>query len=217
MVETLRPASRADDKILPDKSGDNRFVSHNTIIWFAGQLRDAKREQRAATKKLSGLRKQFKNTGITLGVFDLVSDLAEQDDPDAFEKFFEEATHVAQAFGAVPPGTQLSFFDGPGSAASELETAKKKGFNRGLQGDNPDTQAYPENTELGQAHLAGWNEGQAVLQKEFEAHNKRQAELEAEKAEKKAADEKRKAAKAQARADKAAKKVPKTDDGETVQ
>mgnify|MGYP001455904144 CR=1 FL=1 len=215
MVKSLTIPPRNDETVLPDKTqptGDNRFVPADTLIYFAGQLREADRERRAAAKKYEGVRKAFKNTGVTLRVFDLVSDLAEQDDPDAFEKFFDEATHVAQAFAIAPPGTQLSLMD----MLNDVEKAKKQGYNRGLQGDNPDTQAYPENTELGQAHLDGWNDGQVVRQREFLNHNERARQEEAAAAEKKAAATKRKEEREAKKAAKEGRSVPTNDDGETV-
>lgn len=212
MVKDLKIPSRGDDTVLPDQTqatGDNRFVPASTIIYFAGRLREAERDRKAANKKYSGIRKQFKNTGVSLGIFDTVSRLAELDDPDAFEKYFDEASHIAKAFAIAPPGTQLSLED----FLSDVEQAKKKGFIRGMQGDDPDRQAYPENTELGQAHIEGWNEAQAERRAQFVAENKAKAEQEKAEADRKAAL----AAKAEARAAKKADKVPTNTDGETVQ
>lgn len=185
----------------------NRFVDADTILFFFGQLKTKAAAKKLAAKAEAAVRKQFQNTGITLNVFDTVVRLSEQEDADAVQKYMDEFFHVAQAF-AVPVGTQMAMFDGPASVLSAKEKARKQGRVRGVAGDGPDTQAYPENTDLGQEHMDGWHEGQEVLQTKFKAHNE---VVRAAEAAKKAKDDERAKKKAEKAAD-----VPKTGDGETV-
>lgn len=156
-----------------DDFASNRHVSPDTIIYFAGKLAEAAAEKRLAAKAYSTLRKEFKETGLTLGVFDTVVRLVEQDDPDAVGSFVDEFLHIAQAFSMIPPGTQLNFFDGAGSAVDERERARKDGEIRGLMGKNPDEQRYQPGSDLHQEHMAGWHDGQGRLQQQFIAHNER--------------------------------------------
>jgi ribosome modulation factor len=217
MVTRLKPAKVAEGAtVLPD-TRPNDLVPHDTIIYFAGQLAKSYAEQRKAQKAYQMVRKQFKNSGVTLRTFDLVESFSEQDDPEALLDFLREVQHIAAAF-LMPVGTQFKMFEGPGSPLEAAERAEKEGYNRGLMGLSPDTQAYSPESALGQAHTKGWYAGQAKLAQKFEAHNEKVRQEEADKAAAAAA----KKAKADERAAKKAAKdgepaVPKTEDGDTVQ
>lgn len=193
----------------------NRFVDRDTILFFYGQLEEKSAAKRAAAKAEAAVRKQFKNTGITLNVYDTIVRLSEQDDSDAVQKFFDEFVYLADVF-AQPVGAQLGLFEGAGNAKDAREKAYQSGHDLGLRGKNMDEQAYPTNSDLGQEHYRGWNDGQEKLRQKFvhTAEANRQAE-----AEKKAkADEaaKRRAEREAKAAEKAGRSVPKTEDGETV-
>jgi hypothetical protein len=144
---------------------------------------------------------------------DVYEDFAKHDDPaEALGKYIAKILHIARAF-ALPVGAQADMFTGPASAMSAVEQAYQSGRTRGIMGQNPDEQAYPSNSDLGQEHMRGWHDGQKVLQEQFLALNEAERQAEAEKKAK--AD-----AAAQKKAEKEAKqaaKVPKTDTGETVQ
>lgn len=211
-MEQLKPRDKRADNVLPDTTAQksNQFVDRATILYFAGRLAETAAAKRAASKAHDAVRKQFKNAGVSLSLFDTVSSLVSQDDGiEAVLSFGKEFQHIASVF-AVPVGTQMGLFEGPASAASVTDKARDDGYMRGVMGQNCDEQAYPPSTDLGQAHLAGWHDGQEVRQKQFLAHNEqvRQAEA-AKKAER---DEK-----ARKKAERDAAKVPKTEAGDTVQ
>lgn len=220
MVASLKPPPRGADTVLPDQTqpaANNRFVALDQILFFAGRLAQTGAAKRAANKAHDAVRKQFKNAGQSMGVFDLVLKMSEQEDSNALMTFIEELLHVAQAFDMLPAGTQADFFTGKGNAVDAREKAYSAGRMLGVMGKNVDSQAYPPETDLGQEHLRGWHDGQAVLKKQFLDHNERERQAEAEK--KAQADEaaKRKADKDAKAAEKAGRAVPKNDEGDTVQ
>lgn len=219
MVKNLKAPPRTDETVLPDQTQtkSNRFVDIDTILFFFGQLKEKGAAKKAAAKAEAGVRKQFKNAGVSLNIFDTVVNLADQDDPDAIQKFLDEFMHIASAFQQVPVGTQFNIFEGPGNAIDAKKKARDQGYMRGLSGQNPDDQAYPQNTDLGQEHHAGWYEGQDKLKAKFVALNAEKAAQDKADAEQKAEAAKRKEERAKAKADAEGRKVPVTADGDTVQ
>jgi hypothetical protein len=218
-MENLKiPKAGEGETIHREPVKSNRFADFNTILVFAGQLKKTAEAKRLASKAHTKLRKQFKDTGVTNNVFDTFSRLADQDDANAVEKFIEEFMHIAKAFShPIATGTQFSFFDGPGNVMDAKEKAYQTGFIRGAMGDDPDTQAYRENTDLGQEHLRGYYDGQKVLSDKFLHINDVARQEEAAKKEKQEEAAKRKAEREAKAAEKAGRTVPKTEDGETVQ
>lgn len=214
MVARLKPQPDTRTVHHVPQPASNRFVDIDTILFFFGQLREKSAAKRAAAKAEQGVRKQFKNAGVSLNVYDVVVNLSELDDPDAIQKWLDEFLHIASAFQTVPVGTQFNIFEGAGSAVDANEKAFKTGHMRGVSGQQPDTQAYPENTPLGQEHMRGWYEGQEVLKQRFMDMN---AAAQQEEAEKKAAAEEKAKKKAEREAKANGAETPKTADGETVQ
>jgi hypothetical protein len=214
MVKSLKPTKEDGKVYRAPVPPPNQFPDFDTILYFAGRLAITGKAKREASKAHDMVRKQFKNGGVTLKVFDTVSGIIETSGIDGLMDFLKEFDHIAKAYNA-PPNTQLKFFDGPTAVLSLAEQAKKRGHMLGVMGANPDTQAYPENTDLGREHLAGWHDGQKVQQERFLSINEKQRQEEAEK--KAAAD-----AEAKKKADKEAKakgeevRTPKTETGETV-
>ncbi len=211
MPVALKAPGKDADRVLPDKTAaDNRFVALDQIIYFSGKIAEAQKVQKAATKVVRTLRKQFDNTGVSMEIFDVMTKLRAKDNPEkAIAAFIDELLHFGKAFALVPKGTQVDFFTGGGNAADANDKAFMTGRIRGLMGLSPDDQAYSPESDLGQEHLRGWHEGQRVLAEQFQAHNEAMAAEEKQKAEKAEALAKKKA-------EKAAKSVPKTDTGETV-
>ena len=192
----------------------NRFVDRDTILIFYGRLEEAAAAKKAASKIEAGSRKTFKNTGVSLGIFDTRVRLSQQEDADAVQKFFDEFVYLADVF-AQPVGAQLGLFEGAGNTQDAMKRAYQTGYDLSLRGKNKDDQAYPENTDLGQEHYRGWQDGQTKRGKEFIAYNEQVRQAEAEKKAKAEDAAKRKADRAAKAAEKAGRTVPKTEGGET--
>lgn len=216
MVKTLSIPKRDDETVLPDTSvPSNKYVSHDQIIFFAGQLAEAEAKCREANRAKSKVRKMFKNTGISLGIFDIVSRLAEQEDEDAIEKWLDEMVWISQAYTLLPPGTQADFFTGAGSAIDSRDKAFKLGHLHALS-NRVEKSPYDPASDLGQEYLRGYNAGQEERGKQFIALNEQARQEQAAADEKKAAAAKRKADREAAKAAKEARSVPTNDDGDTV-
>lgn len=217
MVERLVPTSNKDDIVHQDIGRkSNEFPDFDAILFHAGRLAETFKARKEASQAHSKARAIFKSTGVSIGIFDLVEGFSEQEDPKAaIDKFIREALHIAAAFAIVPVGQQVDLFQGPANPLGAMEKAYKDGRARGVMGLSPDDQAYQANTELGQEHLRGWNDGQEVLQERFLAMNKQAAEEEAKKkAKSDAAAKKREDRLAKA---KGAGEPPKTEEGQTEQ
>lgn len=219
-MEQLKPSSRKADKIHAPVVQSNSLVSHDIILFFAGKLSGLNEKRKAAAKEVDLCRKQMKNAGIPMGVFDMVVKLAEEDPDVAFAKM-QDFQHVSNAF-ALPIGIQMALFENPSdkidnSFEAQIARAKLDGRSRAIADLACDDEKYHPNTPLGLAHYDGWDEGQKVYRDMFLDTNKKARQDEADK--QTLADEK-----ARKKADKLAKKegaevrsVPANDDGETVQ
>lgn len=217
MVERLLPTTGKDDVIHKDMTKkSNEFPDYDVLLFHAGRMAETYKAKQAAAHAHTKARNIFKSTGVTIRVFDLVEGICEQEDPkEALDKFVREMMHIAAAFAVVPQGQQVDLFSGAASPLAAKDKAFNDGRARGIMGLGPDDQAYQINSELGQEHLRGWNEGQEVLQQRFLAMNRQVAEEEEVK--KAAAEEKAKKKAALVEKLKAKLVVNKTEDGETVQ
>lgn len=197
-MEQLKPQTRLDEKI-HRQPPPNSLPDHDAILFHAGRMAETFKAKQVATKAHTKARTLFKNTGITMRIFDLVEDLSQQDDPKAaIDKFVREMVHVAGAFAIVPAATQIDLFNGVNSAVEARDKAFADGRVRGIMGLALDEQAYHTNTDLGQEHLRGWDEGQKVLRDRFVAMNEMIREQDAAaqaKADEKAARKAERAAK----------------------
>jgi hypothetical protein len=215
-MENLKIPKQTGEKVHREPVKSNRFVDRDTILFFYGQLEEKVKAKKAAAKAEAAVRKQFANTGVTLNIFDTMVRLSQQDDPDAVQKFFDEFVYLADVF-SQPVGAQLGLFEGAGNPADAMKKAFASGRDLGLRGKNPDDQAYPQNTDLGQEHYRGWQDGQEVQRQKFLQVNQEAREAEAAKEAKLAEAAKRKEEREAKAAEKAGRKVPTTADGETVQ
>jgi hypothetical protein len=194
----------------------NRFVDTDTILFFFGQLKEKGAAKKAAQKAESSVRRQFKNAGVSLNIYDTIVRLSEQEDADAVQKFVDEFLHIAGAFNHVAPGTQLNLLEGPGSVVGAKDKARRDGYARGLSGQNPDDQAFPQNTDLGQEHYAGWLDGQIKLQQRFVALNEKVRQEEEEKEAKKLEAAQRAEERAAKKAEKSGRAVTTNKDGDVL-
>ena len=215
-MEQLKPSSRKGDKVLPAVVASNSLTDIDTLLFFAGKLRQTAAAKKLAAKAHDLNRKHLKNAGTTMQTFDIAIRLSELDEPDAISKFIKELVHIAGAFNA-PIGTQITLFDGPASALTAIDQAEKDGYMRSLMGLNIDDQKYHVNTDLGRAHEAGWGRGQKALQDKFVEFNEKVRQEEVEK--QAAADEKemKKAERAAKKEGEAVRTVPTTTEGDVIQ
>lgn len=171
------------------KPGDN--IDIDTILFFAGQIRQKKALVQAAQKNLGMARKRAINAGLVMQ--ELLEAMADADmDPVDVAAKYARRKQYAQALG-TPIGTQFSLFDQPRTGIlshDELcEKAYQTGKVRGLMGENVDEQAYPPGTEFNKHHVEGWQAGQAVVLErigQLESAEEAEAAAKKKKAEEKA-------------------------------
>lgn len=151
---------------LPDLTKTNeRFGSINDVIFYAGRVDEQEAKVKAEKKQLDLIRKFAVNAGIAIEDLDAVrKDLTE--DPAVVQEREMRRAYYAKALG-LKRGQLDLFADQAPAAPDPVDLAKERGFMLGLAGKNPDTQAYPENTPAGQAHLDGWGDGQHQLRQKF--------------------------------------------------
>lgn len=167
--------------------GDNG-PDRDDILFFAGQFRQADEKVKEARTNRKRIRQQAKLRGIEVEVLDHVMAVADEEDGTTINKMRTFKRYAE--FMGLPAGAQLDFFDSAAdgkakSRESVLQKAHREGYERGIQGINPDEQAYPPMTDEGQEHLKGWHEGQDVLKAKFLKLNEEAAAAEAAKAAKK--------------------------------
>jgi hypothetical protein len=192
-LESLtKPKTGSRRKTLPDETPKEIKPSGNepdadTILIFAGKIREKRAVVKVAQKALSAVRKMAINSGLVMQ--ELLEVMADADlEPEAVAAKYARRKQYADAL-SVPIGTQLSIFEaraagGVGlSHTEQCEKAYHAGYARGIMGEFPDDQAYPKLTEFGGHHEQGWTAGQAKL---HERWGKVEAEIEAASAKKSA-------------------------------
>lgn len=171
---------------------------HDKIVFFAGKMDEIEVDEEKIKDRKKRLKQQMMNQGIEVGMMKRVRDDLLQDPETVLER---EAAyrHYMLAFDS-PVGTQLSLF--PAAAGKRelsqkelLDKAFKRGYVLGVNGKDPDEQAYPIHTDLGQEHRRGWQAGQKVNTDYLLMINEQsdaEEENEAQEKEKKVAEAKRK-------------------------
>lgn len=168
-METLsKPRAGSRRKILQDKSpkevkGSNA-VDADTLLVYLGQIQKEEANVKAAKQRLNKVWKLAINAGIVRKDLELVLKFADMD-PDTVLGTIARIKDYAQWL-EIPIGKQLSLFEIPSSSIlsqDELgERAYRAGYVLGVQAKDPDEQAYPPLTDLGQKHMEGYNAGQKV-------------------------------------------------------
>lgn len=168
-METLsKPRAGSRRKVLPDKSAKevkgSNTVDADTLLVYLGQIQQEEAKVKLAKQRLNKVWKLAINAGIVRKDLELVLKFADMD-PDTVLGTIARIKDYAQWL-EIPIGKQLSLFEIPNSSilsSDELaERAYRAGYVLGVQGKNPDDQAYPPLTDLGQRHLEGWGAGQRV-------------------------------------------------------
>jgi hypothetical protein len=205
MVATLKKPKAK--KALPDLTQTSSIMQgHNgpstdVVLVFAGRKIELQAEKKALGMKIKKLNQQITNAGITNKLMDRGLLIAETG-VDAVVAEYRELIFICKALGA-PIGTQLSLISNPevsGIVSHEdlLNKAFAAGRILGLLGKNVDDQAYNPNTDLGQEHMKGWNDGQKVLMDQMVRNSEEAAAQAKSDAEAKAEKELERAAKADA-------------------
>lgn len=162
-----KPSSK---KVLPDQTREplrnDDQPDGETILFFAGQIRQKQAAVKAAQKLLSRTRKQALNSGLVMR--ELLEVMADADmEPEAVAAKYARRKAYSEAL-AVPIGKQFSLFDaaprgGIMTFKERGEKAFQDGFARGIMGENADDQAYPAGHEHHTPHNEGWRAGQDKL------------------------------------------------------
>lgn len=204
-MEQLKPKSK--DKAKPDLTkvhvlhpkAPANGPSDDMVLIFAGKIIEQNAILKAGRNKLKSIRQQAKNAGVGLDRLERAQRFADGNGIEALIAEYQETMRYTGILLGAPIGEQLEFFASGNKSGSQEDlvyAAFHKGRTRALLGQEPDSQAYPPTTDLGQEHLKGWNDGdqQRHLQEKL-----------TENSEAAAAEEKRKADEA-----KKAKKDKKT-------
>ncbi|MFT3987208.1 hypothetical protein [Aestuariivirga sp.] len=195
-----KPSSK---KILPDQTQEplrnDDAPDGETILFFAGQIRQKQALVKLAQKALSRTRKQALNSGLVMK--ELLEVMADADmEPEAVAAKYARRKAYSEAL-AVPIGKQFSLFDAPPRGGIPTfkergEKAYQDGLARGIMGENPDDQAYGAGHEHHTSHNEGWRAGQDKLLEKIGWLDAQEAAAE------------------QAKADKAKAKTKQRDDGD---
>lgn len=168
-METLsKPKAGSRRKVLQDKTPKevkpSNGVDAETLLVYLGQIQQEEVKVKLAKQRLNKVWKLAINAGIVRKDLELVLKFADMD-PDTVLSTISRIKSYAQWL-EVPIGSQLSLFEIPNStilSQDELaQRAYRAGYVLGVQGKNPDDEAYPPLTDLGQKHLEGWHAGQKV-------------------------------------------------------
>lgn len=168
-METLsKPRAGSRRKVHQDQTpkevkGSNA-VDAETVLLYLGQIQQEEIKVKLAKQRLNKIWKLALNAGIVRKDLELVLKFADMD-PDTVLSTISRIKAYAQ-FLDVPIGAQLGLFEIPNSSilsSDEIaERARRAGYVLGVQGKNPDDEAYPPLTDLGQRHMEGWHAGQKV-------------------------------------------------------
>lgn len=191
MARTARieePAGKSHP--LPDLSGaaaPTNGPDREEFLFMVGQIARANEALKAARDAKKKLRSHFKLRGVDLEQMDLAIAEKEREDGTTVDNLRTFKRYCE--FLGLPIGSQMQLFDSPQGNGVSHETILKKayadGYERGVMGKNPDTQAYPEMMPEGQEHMRGWSDGQDVLKAKFVRLSEAMAAEEKAKADKK--------------------------------
>jgi hypothetical protein len=164
-----KPEQIKPDLTQQQKIGDNG-PDDDEILFFRGRMRDVDEEIKEKRDARKRLRQAAKNRGVELKMLDWAMSIEDEDDGTTLDNL-KAFRKYARALD-LPIGSQLDFFDGPGaglrgSPEALIDRAYQAGRRLGIEGRNPDSDAYPPMTEEGQAHMKGWHDGQAVNHEKF--------------------------------------------------
>ena len=183
-METITiPLGDTKGRVKPDLTAKSNQPDAETILIFAGQIKQKKALVDKARKALDMIRKQAKNAGI--GMRELDEEMRNLElEPDELMARIQRKIAYAEALGnEVKPQLDLFNYRKSGILTwkEQSEKAYQSGLARGLMGDDCDDQAYEATSELGQEHMRGWQAGQKVLLERFASLSEQAAAVEAAK------------------------------------
>lgn len=155
-------------------------LDKETYLFWAGKVMEMALAKKALAKRVRGVRKIAKESGVVLKRLDALMAMIEMDDASV-EDHLSGMVREASWLGLVAAGYQGDLFSeglGKSPLAEDdliLLKAKDAGYRSGLMGlsDNP----HDGNTPAGQRWMEGWHAGQEILKDRFVNLN---AEIEAE-------------------------------------
>lgn len=203
-MEQLKPATKKNAKpdlskvhVLHPKAPANG-PSDDMVLIFAGKIIEQNAILKAGRNKLKSIRQQAKNAGVTLQRLERAQAFADGNGIEALIEEYQETMRYTGILMGAPVGEQLEFFatgNKSGSQEDLVYAAFHKGRTRALLGQEPDSQAYPPSTDLGQEHLKGWNDGDQQRHLQEKLTENSEAEAAKAAAEKKAKKDKKQSAK----------------------
>ena len=205
MVETLSPKKhtskqRPDLRVL--SKDDNLSSADDLVLAFAGKLAGYENQISDICALMKKERQRAMNAGLVMEDVEEARDLAAMEPEKATQKL-ERILRYTRALGQPVGGLQLTLFADERKATLSREELMSKAFEAGkalaLLGKNPDYQAYPKDSDLGQEHLKGWYAGQDRLKELFVELNEKETAAEAAKVKEKADKEATRAQKKQER------------------
>lgn len=157
-------------------TGEN--VTREDFLFFKGQFERDQAALKDAQTQRKKTRQRAKLLGIDVETMDMALALTNENDDTSLNRFQTLARYTQ--YLNLPIGSQLSFLvDGDGAVSEDdYQKANREGFELGIQGKDPDDQAYPPLSPLGNEHRVGWNDGQRELKARFTALNEEQPEPE---------------------------------------
>ncbi len=164
MVETAKPTDG------PAAKDDNQFTQ-NELFAFIARHKTIDGKIKALKKTQNMLRREVKNNGILLHVFDEMRKAFETPNDSELEETNRQRIRIAKFLG-MPIGTQMGFFDSiPDEAAtpSMVQRAHEQGIVAGNTAVNLDDCPHDADTDVWQEWTKGWHEGQAALAKQLAA------------------------------------------------
>ena len=170
-METLSKPAKSKRKVHADKTPKeapppSNGMDADTFLVYMSKIDQEEARVAAAKKRLSKVWKLFLNEGGVRKDAELVRKFLNQDQPDAALAMMQRIKQYASWLD-LPLGSQISLFEIPNSsilnADERADKAYRAGYVLGVQGKNPDAQAYPADHEFHQKHMEGWHAGQKVL------------------------------------------------------
>ena len=196
-IEHLPTGARLPD--LTNAGADSNGPGLDEFLFMVGQLAKAEADVKTTRNARKKLRQHFINRGVNLAMMQAAIEELDKEEGTTLSNLRDLKRYLE--FLGLPIGYQLLLVDQPqaaanGNAGSDEARAFAEGRNRGIRGLNPDEDKWLPVTPEGQAHLAGWNEGQAVNLAKFRDLHDGMTMAEKQAAADKAAKDKKKAERA---------------------
>ncbi|MGE0289293.1 MAG: hypothetical protein AB7I42_26540 [Bradyrhizobium sp.] len=170
-------ASKANGKAADEANGKagHNGVREGEFLQFVARNARIEEKFEALRDERKKLRREMKDAGVELGVFDAMLKLEAKGD-DAIEQELKTQIRYAR-FLRLPIGTQLSILDEDPDPFSQRPTedllvkVRADGKLAGMRGKNQSDNPHEASPDLWQEWLQGYQDGQKVLFDELKARN----------------------------------------------